>query len=205
MGAVASLFQGLLFATMNTAILAFIGDKLENEFDIPIYLLPRILVFHFCMCFILGLVFVESLSVRYDSIHGPIIGPIGTFIATLLAIYATEIIVLFSSEYAILTPIVFAVAFTYGQAKAVNHNTTKFGPFIAAIMIMFALVTLLINSEYVDDFSNQIASYFDIDVNEDIPTTYLMGQGGLFYIPLFIPAFATISSYMLMWTQIPIN
>ena len=104
MGAVASIFQGFLFATMNTAILAFIGDKLKNDFDVPTTLLPRILIFHFCMCFILGLVFVESLSVRYDSIHGPIVGPIGTFLATLLALYATEIVVLFSSEYAILTP-----------------------------------------------------------------------------------------------------
>lgn len=205
MGSVASLFQGLLFATMNTAILAFVGDKLKNQFELPTFLLPRILVFHFCMCFILGLVFIESFSVRYDPFRGPIIGPIGTFIATLLAIYATEIVVLFSSEYAILTPLVFAVAYTYGQAKAVNYSPTKFGPMVAAITIMFSLITLLIDSEYVDDFANQIAGYFDIDVSEDIPQTYLMGEGGLFYIPLFVPAFATIASYGLMWTQISPN
>jgi len=205
MGAVASLFQGVLFAVMNTAILAFIGDKLKTDFDIPTLLLPRILIFHFCMCFILGLVFVESLPVRYDPVHGPIVGPMGTFLATLLAIYAAEIVVLFSSEYAILAPLVFAVAYTYGQVKAINYSPTKFGPVIVAIMIMFGLVSILVDSEYVDDFANQVATYFDIDVSEMIPETYLMGQGGLFFTPLFVPIFATVASYGLMWSQIPLS
>lgn len=202
MGTIASVFQGTLFGVMNAAILAYLGYKLDEEFGIPVGILPRIVIFHFCMCFVLGLVFVESISLRIDPVHGAVVGPMGTFLATLIGLYVTSIAVLLTHEFVILAPTVFAVAFAYGQAKAINFHYTKFGPFIAAIVFMFGLIVLLIDSDYVDDFAKQIGTYFDLG-ESIVPKSYLMEPGGVFSIPLFAPVFITITAYGLMWSQIP--
>ena len=132
MGNISSLFQGVLFAVFSTAVFAYMGQKLGDDFNVPIFLAPRLVVFHFCMSFILGMSFLESISVRLDQNHGPVIGPMGTFLATLLALFFTEVVVLLTYEIAILTPIAFAVAYTYGRTKAANFISTKYGPFFCS-------------------------------------------------------------------------
>ena len=201
MGTISSVFQGTLFGVMNAAILVYVGDRLHNESGVPVPMLPRLVVFHFCMCFVLGLVFMESISARLDPDHGPIVGPMGTFLATILALYFTEIAVLLTHEHVLLTPFVFAVAYTYGQAKAINHNYTKFGPFVASVVFMFALVVLLVDSSYIDEFANQVGALFDTG-ESNTPKSYLMQPGSLFAVPFVVPVFVTVAAYGLMYTPL---
>ena len=200
-----SFIQGVLFAALNTLILGYIGEELKDNHNLKIDILPRVLIFHFCMCFILGLVFMESINVRMDAIKGPVIGPLGGYVATLFALYFVEMVVFFTDEFTLLTPVVFAVAFIYGQAKAANHVYTIYQPIIVSIVILSALVVLLIQSDYVDEFANEVSAVFNIEPRsgKDMrDKTYLMGKGGLFTFPFFIPIFVTLASYGLMWSQI---
>lgn len=202
MGSVGSLLQGVLFASMNTAITAYVAEQLHDDLGIGLGLLPRLLVFVFCLCLVLGSVLAESTTIRLDEQHGPIIGPIGTFLSAWLSIQVGAIIALMTGEYAILAPLAFAVAYAYGHAKAINHTATTFGPFLAAIALLFGLVMLLVDAEAVDEFADQIGDYFDL-ADSDRPLSYLMGTGGLFAIPGFVPVFVTMASFGLMRIQTP--
>lgn len=201
MGAVASGFQGILFASMNTAILAYIGEELHSQYDINIDLLPRLLIFHFFLSFVLGLVFMESLGVRLDPDHGPIVGPIGTFVASWIAMYVLAIVVLITSEYVLLVPLCFSVAYTFGLAKSINFSQARIESFIALFGIIAALVVVLVPSEIVDETAQEVLSFYDIG-NSNLPRSYLAGKGGLFYEPIFPILFTSFGSYLLMWTQV---
>ena len=202
MGAVASGFQGLLFAGMNTAILAYIGDRLHSNYNVNIQLLPRLLVFHFALSFVLGLVFMESIGVRLDPVHGPIVGPIGTFVAAWMAMYILAIVVLLTSEYVLMVPLCFAVAYTFGFAKAVNYNPATVQMFIAICALLFGLVILLTPSDFMDEAADELGSFFDIG-KSSLPATYLAGKGGLFAHPVAPISFVGFGAYLLMWSQIP--
>lgn len=202
MGAVASGFQGFLFAGMNTAILAYIGDRLHTNYNVNIQLLPRLLVFHFCLCFVLGLIFMESVGVRLDPIHGPIVGPIGTFVASWLSMYVLSIVVLLSSEYVLMVPLCFAVAYTFGHVKAVNYNPAIVQMMIACFIILLGLVVLITPSKTMDEAAVEFSSFFDTEYSS-LPASYLTGKGGLFFHPLIPILFTGGGSYLLMWSQVP--
>lgn len=201
MGTVASVLQGVLFGGLNTAIVAYIGDELKDRLGITLGLLPRLSVFVFCMSFVLGLVVIESTTLRLDPDHGPIIGPIGTFLAAWVTIIVASSLTLLTNEYALLTPIAFSVAYAYGHAKAINHSDTTVGPFLASIAILFGLVALLVESDYVDEFANTMGSYFDMD-RSNVPVSYMVQKGGVFALQGFAPLFVTVASFGLMRTQL---
>lgn len=216
MGAVSSLMQAGLFAGTNIAILAYIGDRAREDLGLRVQVLPRLLVFHFCLCFVLGLVFVESVTVRLDPDYGAVVGPMGTFLAAWLALYAAMALVIATAEYVLLVPMVFAVAHVYGLAKAINHAPSRAGTLFSTAAIMAGLVVLLVRSEYIDEFALQVGDLMgveDIDDDDDdngnkaprrtLPRTYLAGEGGVFAQPPFVVGFATLASFGLMWTQVP--
>lgn len=204
MGVVSSIIQGFIFAAMNTAMLAYVGEKMQEEFTISLDLLPRLMVFHFCLCFVLGTIFAESVAAYIHPTHGPIVGPMGTFLATWIGLYVAQVASLMTQEYVILTPMVFAVAYAYGQAKHVNMVPSRYGPYLSSVVFMLALVVLLVKSEYIDEFVSEEMEYFGT-WNSQVPQTYLAQEGGLFGSPFFAPVFVTLASYGLMWSQIPVG
>ncbi len=202
MGTVSSIFQAALFAIFSSAILAYSSTKLANDFHLSGKLVPRLVVYQFCVSFVLGLVFLESTSVDLHPDYGPIIGPMGTFLAALACLFFTQVVVMFTWEFALLAPVAFAAAYTYGRAKAANFQSTQYGPVFASAVILFGLVVLLVDNEYIDEFADTITDFFDLESSE-MPDTYLMEQGGLFHIPLFAPIFIALACYGLMWAQVP--
>lgn len=202
MSGVAAILQGTLFAGMNVALTAYVGEELHLLLGVGKGILPRLLVFVFCFSFVLGTVLVESTTIRFEPIVGPIIGPIGTFLATWLAIQTGAIIAIVTGEYTLLAPLAFAVAYAYGHAKAINHNPAPFGTFLSAIVLLFGLIVLYLDTPYVDDFADQIGDTFELQ-SSDMPLSYLKGSGGLYGIPGFVPLFVTMTSFGLMRAQTP--
>ena len=208
MSSVASLFQAVLFAGLNISVLAYAGDVLSVEYNIISHDLPRILVYHGCMCMVLGFVFLESISVRYDQAHGPIVGPMGTFLASWAALYACAITAFFSAELVLMVPVAFAVAFSYGRAKFVNHSRTEVQMVIASLILTFGLVVLLVDSQYVDDFTDEFAQFVHLESREALygftrRPSYLTEMQGVFASPLPAVIYTSVACLGLMWAQLP--
>ena len=76
--------------------------------------------------------------------------------------------------------------------------------FFVAAIILFSLIVLLVDSPYVDEFADNFSQYFELDDSKMVDT-YLMEPGGLFDVPMFVPTFVAMTSYGLMWAQIPVQ
>lgn len=197
-----ALIQGVLFGGMNAALLVYMGFEMQDMLNTSTAVLSRLVVFYFCCMFVLGMVFAESMTVRVDPQYGPIIGPMGTFVATWLGSLFLSLTVLMTDEVACVAPIVFATAFAYGHAKATNHSVTWLGPVFASLVLLFGSVVLFADSEYVDDFAAQVGEYFDAP-REPMPRSYLMERGGAFdTIPGFVPVFLGAGAFGLMRSQV---
>lgn len=197
-----SLIQGLLFGGMNAAILVYTGFEMQDMLGTSTLFLSRLVVFQFCCMFVLGMVFAESMTVRVDPVYGPIIGPMGTFVATWLGSLFLLLAVLLTNEIGLMAPLVFAVAYAYGHAKATNHSVTWLGPVFASLLLLFGSVVLFTDSDYIDDFADQVGDYFDAEKGQ-LPRTYLMEKGGAFNsVPGFVPVFLGAGAFGLMRTQV---
>lgn len=201
MGSVVSIIQGIIFTIVNVLILGYLTDNFYEKLNLNIFLVPRVLLFHCCMCFILGLVFIESIVVRLDTNNNIIVGPIGTFLASWISLYFIELIVLQTNEIPILIPLCYSCVYTYGNAKAINHTSSPIGSYFITLIIFLATIIVLIPSPYIDDVAIKILKSNVKDSKLDISLSYLMGKGGLFNIPMFVPIFVTMSSFLLLHFQ----
>lgn len=200
MGIASSILQGFLFAGMNSAVLAYVAEVLESRLRMSFVLLPRLLIFVFCTSFVLGSALVDSTTMRYDETYGALIGPIGTFIAVWLATHVIAVVALVTNEYAIMTTVVFAVAYAYGHAKASTFNGSKIACFINTIVLLLATVFLMVDAPYLDEVADQLGVIFGT-AKSSLPPNYLAGKGGIFAVPVFAPLVISLGSFGLMRAQ----
>lgn len=201
MGAVSSSFQSLLFGVVNVVTLSYIASNLKKSYGISLKLLPRIILFHFCMNLIMGLVFIQSISVRLDPIKGAIIGPLGTFLATLIFLYISSVLALFTSEYIILVASAYAVAFAYGRAKYMNKDPARIQTWFVMVFFLIGLLAIMVPDEIVDEIADGFGSYLKLDQASEVPPNYLTSDGGVFMFPWFSGLVVAGGSYALIKSQ----
>jgi hypothetical protein len=201
MASVHPLLQGILFAGVNTALLLHATDALGEPLRLQADLYPRVLAFHALACLVLGSVMFESFAAHVDAAGRPVVGPVGTFLATWAGLYALALAALLSGERALLVPGCFAVAYAAGLARAANHLPAPVGAAAAAVALAVGLVLLLVDEPRIQEAAGAFGEALGLeDAKEARPRRgYLLRDGGALESPWFSVGFTTLGSYALLW------
>ena len=200
MGSASSLFQGVFFAIMNTAILAYSTQETVGKHIDEVHVIPRMLVFHFCLTFLLGIVMLESLTTRLITNNAlrPTfsVGPTGIFLATLGVLYVTEVAVMITEETALLIFPIFMVIYAYSTAigRQTYEEKSMFAPPFAALLMFIGTFFLYTKAHFADPVADHFASYYELSKSER-KRSYLTEKGSLFDIPMAVPLLASGSMF----------
>ena len=208
MGSFFSLLQGVLFAAMNTAILAFVMQEVVSE-HVGVALAPRMLVLFAGVMFLLGMVFMECLSVRrapgtapglIESGTGLRAGPLGSFVAAVAAMYTTAMAVMITGEMVLMyIPVVFAL-YVFASAQATSPSRSRFAaPFSALAVLVVALVAFE-QTNYSDQMADSFSRYFDLEKSAKTDG-YLEETGGAFSVPFVTPMVLASTAFALVYSS----
>ena len=177
------LIQGLLFSAMSTTLLVFLFESFSVYFNIFKEIIPRLLFFHACLSFVIGTTILDSLTVRYDRKYGIIIGPIGSFLVNLVVMYVLAFVVVTTNEYIFAVPAVLLVAYSFSQARAINHMYSGMWNSFVVFILILALVGLVVDVDAIDETLETMFKYYDItdNVTSQLNRTYLVKEGGMFH------------------------
>lgn len=198
MGSFFSILQGILFAAFNTAIFVFISQEIILKY-IDTTLIPRILILFTGLMFLLGTVFMESLSIKRNKINNTLkSGSFGIFIASILCLYIMSFITIITDEITfMIIPSIFII-YTFATILSCMKCRISYSYLIVTLFILILSLITFENTHFSDTISNTFSKYFDL--NNSIKTKgYLEEEGGVFQLPYIIPIILTFTSYVIIY------
>lgn len=202
MASFVSVIQGTLFAALQCGVLTVVLQEfLTPQFGIDTPLISRLLLFHFCATFLLGMALSEHLHSRKELVNnnGALVsavvirdGSIGQWIMALTFLYFTELLMIFSRESMMFViPLLVCVhVFALAAARKTPVEQSMFSTPIGALVAMMAVISMTVNAPVIQDISTWFAELFGFKA-VPLPTSYLAGNGSIFAKPKAIISIIT--------------
>lgn len=190
MGSFFSLFQGALFATLNTTLFAHLAKGLDRGQDSSGA--ARMLVLFAGLMFLLGTVFSRAVSVRRDPASGVLAsGGVGLFLAAMVAVYTTALLAVLVQEVVLVLP---AALFAVYVFSAISEKAWFTAPAVALFLLVVGLVAFS-DVPFADPLAAQVGALLDLPSSKRTKGV-LETPGGLFgshmAAPVIISLFALV-------------
>jgi hypothetical protein len=196
MASFSSVIQGVLFATINMSLMAYvIKDTIHEKMGIPLDLAPRILLMHFLLTFILGMVLSRATVDMADSTNNlPLV------VSALVVVYVTNITIMVTDEPALFVFPALFVLYVYTSVSYFIGRQVRalFAALLVAVTYFVVTNTMVSDHALIDEIASFVSSIYDIDESQK-GTSYLTSKGSIFsnrFFPLGVALFSFGYTYV---------
>ena len=195
MGSFFSVLQGVLFAAVNTAALAFLLQTLITP-HVGTELAPRVLVLFAGMTFLLGTTMMTALAAHRDPATGALVsGGLGMFLAALVALYVVALVAIVAKELVLMVmPALFAL---YVVAAVLARTPSRFAAPLVALLVLVVTLVAFSDLAFADPAAGAFSRFFDLGESSRAPG-YLEAPGSFFAEPLAAPVAVTTAAFLMV-------